>query len=435
MELVLQQKQSLNLVMTAELRQSIELLQYTTYELYQFLQDEQLENPLIELDEKVPDSYDQGNSHRIRNQRDTDVFDFIAERGKDMYDYLLEQVQFLNITENEQKVVDYLILNLDENGYLSGNFADLEQEFSFNPDALQRAMKHLQQLKPVGVGARNLRECLLLQAEYYYPDEQLLHYVISEYLEQLADKNWDRIARQLNVSLRELKSIYHTIKQFDPKPCADFSRFQPDYLNPDIVVEKKGEGYSVYLNDSFLPHVQLNPQYAAFLTKQSEASSYMQDKYKRYQWLINSLEQRRSTILRIVDVLIHRQHAFLSKGIAALQPLTLGEVAEDIGIHESTVSRAVMNKSIQTPQGTFEIRKLFSSKLSSDNGNTSQATVKWMLKNVVEEESKFKPYSDQKIAEYFKTKQGITISRRTVAKYREELNIPSSSKRKEISIS
>lgn len=434
MELVLQQKQSLNLVMTTELRQAIQLLQYSSYELYQFLQDQQLENPLIELEEKTPDNFYQDRSQRINKQYDSNFFDLISAQENDMHDYLMEQTQWLDITKRDQETIDYLILNLDENGYLSGDIKELAAEISLDHKTIQSAMNHLQRLEPIGVGAQNLRECLLLQAKYYYPDEQLLHCVIREHLDQLVNKKWSLIAKQLQVPLSELKYIYNTIQQFDPKPCAKISRFQADYVTPDVVVEQKEDGYSVYLNDSFLPHIQLNPQYAAFLSSKNEVSSYIKDKYDSYQWLINSLEQRRSTILRISDVLIRKQHAFLLEGFQALQPLTLSEVADEIDMHESTVSRATMNKSIQTPHGTFEIRHLFASKLISDKGDTSQATVKGMLKNLVEKESKLKPYSDQKIAEYFKTKRGVTISRRTVAKYREELKIPSSNKRKEIDI-
>ncbi|MEN1967053.1 RNA polymerase factor sigma-54 [Lentibacillus sp. N15] len=434
MELVLQQKQTLNLVMTTELRQAIQLLQYSTYELYQFLQDQQLENPLIELEEKVPDNpYPKKSNYR--NTDETNPFDYIPAREQGMREQLLDQMQWLNITQAERELLHYLILNLDENGYLSVDPAETSENFSITITEINRGIEQLQQLEPIGVGARNLKECLLLQARCYYPDEPLLECLIMDYLEDLANRKWHNIARSLNISLANVKEMHDMIQEFDPKPCARITNFSADYLHPDIVVEQKGDGFSVYLNDGYVPRIQMNSQYAEYLTGKTDVTGYMQHKYKSYQWLVNSLEQRRSTILKIVDVVIKKQHDFLKNGFAALQPLTLKEVAEEIDMHESTVSRATMNKVIQTPQGAYDIRRLFASKLTADNGDSaSQATVKLLLKDIVEKESKRKPYSDQKIADYFKTKKGITISRRTVAKYREELKIPASSKRKEIEV-
>ncbi|GGB53483.1 RNA polymerase factor sigma-54 [Virgibacillus dakarensis] len=432
MELVLQQKQTLNLVMTTELRQAIQLLQYSTYELYQFLQDQQLENPLIELEEKVPDvPYHKPN----RNNKTADTFDYIANQEKGMRENLIEQMQWLDITEDERRVVHYLILNLDENGYLPLNTEEIAENSSIDKKEIDNGIKLLQQLEPVGVGARNLQECLLLQATHYYPEEPLLECVIREHLDLLANKKWNTIAKQLDVSLSEVKIVNDCLQNLDPKPCSCISNFQADYLNPDIIVEPAGNGFSVYLNDGYLPQIRLNSQYADFLTSKNEVSSYIQENYKSYQWLVNSLEQRRSTILKIVNVIVRKQYRFLMNGFQALQPLTLKEVADEINMHESTVSRATMNKVIQTPKGAYDIRSLFASKLATSDGNSaSQTKVKLLLKDIVENESKQKPFSDQKIADYFKTKKGITISRRTVAKYREELKIPSSSKRKEIDI-
>lgn len=432
MELVLQQKQTLNLVMTTELRQAIQLLQYSTYELYQFMMEQQLENPLIELEEKTPDVPYNGKT-KINKTANTDYnpLDFIANEEKGMRDHLLEQTQWLKITDRERNLLHYLILNLDENGYLPLSVDEMVAETAIGESEINHGIMLLQQLEPVGIGARNLLECLLLQATCYFPDEQLLAHVIERHLDDLANKKWNQIAKQLDIALAEVKAIYDLIQELDPKPCAGISNFQADYLNSDVIVEQKGDEYAVYLNDGYLPGIHLNSQYADLLKGKNEASAYVHNHYKSYQWLLSSIEQRQSTILKIAHVIIQKQQAFLINGFSALQPLTLKDVAEEIQMHESTVSRATMNKVIQTPKGSFEIRKLFASKLATENGeSTSQATVKLLLKNFVDDESKQKPFSDQKIADYFKTKEGITISRRTVAKYREELNIPSSSKRK-----
>ncbi|ASN06129.1 RNA polymerase factor sigma-54 [Virgibacillus necropolis] len=432
MELVLQQKQTLNLKMTTELRQAIQLLQYSTYELYQFIQEQQLENPLIELKEKVPDSF---YTNKINKAVHTDPLDFIATNDKGMREHLIEQTQWLSINEKEKKLIHYLILNLDENGYLPLQVDVIATELCLNEKQVNKGIKLLQQLEPVGVGARNLKECLLLQVKFYYPEKAQLACVIEEYLDLLANKKWNEIASHMNITLSEVKVIHDLIQNLDPKPCTSISNSRADYLNPDIIVEQKGDGYVAYLNDAYLPEIRVSSQYTDFKTGNNELSTYIQGHFKSYQWLLSSIEQRRSTILKVVNVILRRQHNFFMNGFTELQPLTLKEVADEIEMHESTVSRATMNKVIQTPGGSFDIRKLFNSKLSSDDGNhASQAKVKLLLKDFVEKESKQKPFSDQKIAYYFKTKKGISISRRTVAKYREELKIPSSSKRKEIDL-
>lgn len=437
MELVLQQKQTLNLVMTTELRQAIQLLQYSTYELYQFIQEQQLENPLIELEEKVPDISYTSKPDRINKTVGTshDPLDFIANNDQGMREHLIEQTQWLPINEGEKKLVHYLILNLDENGYLPLQVEDIADELSLDVGQINKGIKLLQQLEPVGVGARSLKECLLLQVKFYYPEKPLIQCVIEEHLDLLANRKWHDIAKQMDIALSEVKVMYDFIRNLAPKPCTSVSNFHADYLNPDIIVEQKGNGYVAYLNEAYLPEIRLNSQYTDFRTSSNEVSNYIQGHFKSYQWLLNSIEQRRSTILKIVNVILDKQHNFFKNGFSELQPLTLKEVADAIKMHESTVSRATTNKVIQTPKGSFDIRMLFNSKLATDDGNsTSQATVKLLLKDFVEKESKQKPLSDQKIAYHFKTKKGITISRRTIAKYREELKIPSSSKRKEIDL-
>ncbi|WP_106497794.1 RNA polymerase factor sigma-54 [Lentibacillus sp. Marseille-P4043] len=435
MELVLQQRQTLNLVMTTELRQAIQLLQYSTYELYQFIQEQQLENPLIELKENVPDIPYKTNRTNKTIYTSHDPFDFIESNEMGMRENLLEQKQFLHITEKEKKLLHFLILSLDDNGYLPLSVEVIANETPFNEVEINKGITQLQQLEPVGVGARNLQECLFIQATAYFPEDCLLACVIKDHLQLLADKKWKEIAKQFDIPLAKVKEIYDKIQCLDPSPCTDISNSKADYLNPDIIVESKGDNFVTYLNDGYLPEIGLNSHYIDFLTEKNEVSKYVHDHYRKYQWLLNSIEQRRSTILKIVRVLLNKQRHFFINGFADLQPLTLKEVADEINMHESTVSRATTNKVIQTPKGSFDIRLLFATKLTTDNGDaTSQAKVKLLLKDFVDKESKQKPLSDQKIADYFKTKKGITISRRTVAKYREELKIPSSSKRKSVDV-
>lgn len=432
MELALQQRQTLNLVMTTELRQAIALLQYSSYELYQFIEEQQLENPLIELEDKK-DSYSYREKGTTRGKTDSfsqvDPFDFIASDEKCMRSNLIEQTQWLDIDEHERSIVHYLIDSLDENGYLSlGEAKDRE--------GIARGIALLQQLEPIGVGARNLRECLLLQIKYYHPEEQVAERIVMDHLELLANKKWHNLAKILEVPLEEIKIAYELIQSLDPKPCTILSNESTEYLNPDVIVDNIEGELVVSLNDSYLPEVRFNNPYSNQLnTKGSSMDKYIHDKFKNYQWLISSIEQRQQTILKVTHAILQKQQGFFKNGFSELEPLTLKEIAEEINMHESTVSRATMNKVIQTPNGSYEFRMFFTSKLSTNDGNSmSQTKVKLLLEDFVKSENKHKPLSDQKLANFFKTKKGITISRRTVAKYREELKISSSSRRKEIEL-
>lgn len=431
MELALQQRQTLNLMMTTELKQAITLLQYSTYELYQFIQDQQLENPLLELEDKKDNlSYQEKSfaGRRTNSSSQVDPFDFIASDEKCMRSNLIEQTKWLDIDEYERNVIHYLIDNLDENGYLC-----LGEET--NKDEIIWGIALLQQLEPIGVGARNLQECLLLQIRYYYSEEQVAERIVQDHLDLLANKKWHDIAKILGVSLQEIKIAYNLIQSLDPKPCTILSNESTEYLHPDVIVDNSEGEFVVSLNDSYLPEVRFNKQYADLLNNKSGLGKYVHDKFKNYQWLISSIEQRQQTILKVTHAILRKQQEFFLKGFSELKPLTLKEIAEDIDMHESTVSRVTMNKVIQTPNGSYEFRIFFSSKLNTNDGNSmSQTKVKLLLEEFVKSENKYKPLSDQKIADFFKTKKGITISRRTVAKYREELKISSSSRRKEIEI-
>src|SRR5690625_150909 len=435
MELVLQQKQTLNLVMTAELRQAIALLQYSTYELYQFIQEQQMENPLIELEEKVQDiPYRQPSSQTSNfDQEQSNPIDFMASYDENIYDDLLEQVQWLDIDEWYQQILQYLVLNLDENGYLPLTTKEIADQLAISELEAEEGIKYLQQLEPIGVGARSLSECLKLQMDYYYPEETFASHIVKHHLTELANKKWHALARKYNVALADIQYIFHLIQTLEPKPNIHLSSQTNEYVYPDIIITEENGKFFVQLNDHYLPDIRLNKQYLPLLNDQSSMSTYMNKQYKNYQWLLNSMEQRRSTILKITKVVIQRQKDFFKNGFASLKPLTLREVAEDIDMHESTVSRATMNKVIQTPKGSFAMRMLFSSKVDAKGGSfTSQAKVKLLIQTLIKEENKRKPLSDQKIANYLQENKGITISRRTVAKYREELKIPSSRQRKEI---
>jgi len=436
MELVLQQKQTLNLVMTAELRQAIDLLQYSTYDLYQFIQEQQAENPLIELINSDQDSYTYHPVSQATSDAEDDSNDPLAlatNDDKNLYDELLAQLNVLSLSDEQYELIHYFIQNIDENGYLQINEAEVEKIFNRSIKDIESAIEILQQFEPIGVGARHLAECLTIQAKHFYPDQSILIKIIQNDLTELANREWEAIAKRYDISLEDIQDYFLLIQTLDPKPGARLANNQVEYVEPDVIITYDHGKFSIQLNDSYLPAIRLNKDYLPYLNKQHEMSQYMNHQYKKFQWLKNSIAQRRETILKITKAIINHQVEFFEGGFARLKPLTLKDVAEEIEMHESSVSRATMNKMIQTPKGTFNMRRLFASRLSRTDGTeTSQTTVKWLLQDVVNNEDKTKPLSDQKIADYLKEKKEITISRRTVAKYRNELKIPSSRQRREI---
>ncbi|KOS66262.1 RNA polymerase factor sigma-54 [Lysinibacillus contaminans] len=435
MDLIIDQRQKLNLRMTSELRQAITLLQYSTYELYQYIKDQEMENPLINLKEQENDPLYVGkpNSQLSSNSPSRMTSDLLTSNDRGMRIKLYEQAVLLFKDSQDQKLIRYLIDNLDDNGYLNVNEHEpfLYDEYAEND--IDRGIQLLQHVGPLGIGARSLKECLLLQIPNDFPKVELAEYLIQNHLDLLANRKWDQIATHLKMPLDTVKEIHDFILTLNPRPCSQISDFSIEYVNPDIIVERKETGLSFYLNDSYLPSIHFNNEYSSFLKNKDEMSKYITTQYNNYQWLISSIEQRRQTILKIVKVIIEKQENFFKAGFTALNPLTLKEVSKEIGMHESTVSRATMNKIIQTPKGTFDLRVFFPSKLDTVDGNSiSQTKVKRLLETFIAQENKLKPLSDQKIASYFKNEKGITISRRTISKYREELKIPSSSRRKEI---
>lgn len=438
--MILQQQQSLKLIMTTELRQAIEILQLSTYELYQFIHEQVQENPFIELKEKEQsNTYSNQTLPKKVNYQPEEVnpVDFISAHEPTMYRKLLDQLTWLDLQEKERQLVHYLILNLDENGYLTINFADVCNRFQIDQSEFEKAISILQDFEPIGIGARNLAECLLIQVKKLYPQKKLLIPLIKNYLQQLADKQWSKVSEKLNISLYEVKELFECIQTLNPRPASNLGDVKIDYVTPDIIIEHGEDmnSFVITLNDHYVPSLYFNKGYSDELIQSAEMSHYVTNQYKKYQWLQQSIEQRRNTILKIIQVIIEKQSDFFKNGFRSLEPLTLKEVADEIDMHESTVSRATSNKIIQTPVGTFELRNLFSTKLSTSDGiDTSQTKVKSLLQEMINKEDKFRPLSDQKIAECLKKEKGIQVSRRTIAKYRDELNIPSSSKRKEIPV-
>ncbi|MFD2922357.1 RNA polymerase factor sigma-54 [Halobacillus naozhouensis] len=437
MKLELLQKQKM--VMTPHLNQAITMLQYNTVEMEQFIQEESLENPMIELEEPKQDvSFSEDipmSTYQAKpsSYMEEDQLDTLSGEEKCLTDHLNDQVCLLNLQEKERVILNYLILSLDENGYLTICSDEAARLLRVSEADVENGISLLQQLEPAGVGARSLQECLLLQLGAYHPHDQAAEQVISEHLNELAQHNWKQLASLLAISLEQVKSIAQLIQSLDPKPGAAISPPSTKYLVPDIILEKVAGTYTISLNDRFIPGIRLNKQYSNYLGQNNDASAYLSKHYQRYMWLLKSIEQRRTTIVNVTKVIIEKQMDFLETGnMGALQPMTMKDVAEEIDVHESTVSRATKNKVIQTPKGTYELRLFFTSKLGENEDGTSSAKVKTLLKQLITSENKKRPLSDQKISDHFKNEEDVKVSRRTIAKYREELRILPSSRRKEI---
>ncbi|PIC79385.1 RNA polymerase sigma-54 factor [Sporosarcina sp. P18a] len=425
MNMSLQQKQELGLRMTTELRQAIELLQLSTYDLELYIREKELENPVIEIQEaERTDSFEERQSTNYSSQ-ETHSTEWVKQQEVSKRDQMLRQVEIDFEDVETKQLLKTLIHSLDDNGYLCAEMQSIEN--------VETGIELLQQIGPPGIGSRTLQECLLLQVKSCDEYPALMETFISKYLPYVAERKWADIAKGMNITLAQVNELHEFLLTLHPRPCPELGHSETEFMMPDVIIEEKDGKLSFHLNDRDLPKIGLRKEYVSSLKGTSDLSSYLRDYHKQAQWLLTSIEQRRNTIIRIVTDLLEKQDAFFRHGRKALQPMTMKDIADSIEMHESTISRAVSNKVIQTPAGTFEMRSLFTSKLAAQDGDSvSPSAVKTSIQSLITHEDKRKPLSDQKIVDLLLEQQGITISRRTVSKYREELHIPSSSKRKSI---
>lgn len=433
MDLGLYQQQSLKLVMTTELKQAITLLQYSTIELHEFLEEQALENPLIELKEfSISDMHDRP----VRKKQDDQPrqpFETVSKHEKSLQEVLQEQVSFLKLEPELTNALHYLINSLDENGYLEEDLEKIADTLGYPLETIKKALTLLQQLEPYGIGARDLKECLLIQMEKLPTEHPIAEMLVAEHLEDFAEKRWKLLSKKLDIGLKEIQEAFDLIQSLNPRPGACYTTEKPRYIIPDLYVRKTNDGYEIVMNDQYVPQIQVNDDYRQMITdnSQTDASKYVQSKYQQILWLKKSIEQRRLTLLKVMTTIVNKQVEFFQNGPGHLRPLTLKEVAEEADIHESTVSRSVKNKYVQTPHGLFEMKHFFNVGVRTDDGEeASSSSVKEQIKALIDTENPKKPFSDQKLADALKKEKGIVVSRRTVAKYREQMNIPSSSKRK-----
>jgi RNA polymerase sigma-54 factor len=451
------QEQRMKLVMTPELRQAIQLLQLSAADLEQYIHEQLEENPVLEIAEpgegedgeearEVPlldadpgewMAYVQRNGRGERGlPRSADEgvsFESLAAPSETLADALESQLRYLSLDSATMAVCRYLIGNLDDNGYLTVDAAFLCKRFNIDRDTFDRSLRIIQSLEPAGVGARSLSECLKLQLQREDAPDEVTLQIIQHHLDDVAAGRIRKIARQLGVGLQRVQQAVDRLKRLNPRPGMAYASSEPRYVLPDVCVERVNGEYVVLVNEGFFPRLTVSDQYQRMMAEGGErarqAADYLRNWFQSAVWLVRGIEQRRQTLYRVTRVIVEKQRDFLDRGVDHLKPLTLREVADELGLHESTVSRATQNKYVQTPRGLFPFRYFFPSGVDSLSGDISAKSVKKRIVELIQRENKQKPLSDQRIADLLR-EGGIRISRRTVAKYREELGIASSMARR-----
>ena len=458
--------------MTPQLQMAIKLLQLSRIELESVVQQEMVENPVLEETPEMRDpALTRENEDKEKAEETTvevrdgesaiDKIDWenylqnyntpppsnsyrgmndelpgpeaTLTKGESLYDHLEWQLRMSDFSEIEEQIGAIIIGNLNEYGYLRGvTLEEIAIDLDTSVEVCEETIKKIQDFDPLGVAGRDLRECLLIQAQKIYPDDPIVHKVIDKHIPNLEKKNYTQISRSLKITMDEVIRVAKLISSMDPKPGRPFSDEAPRYITPDIYVYKVDDEYVAQLNEDGMPKLRVSPFYKDALVQGEldNAKSYVQDKLRSALWLIRSIHQRQRTILKVTLSIIKFQKNFLDDGVSHLKPLVLRDVAEDIDMHESTISRVTTNKYIHTPQGIFELKYFFNSGISQVKGEeVASESVKSLLKKIIAEEEPKKPLSDNKIVQILRS-QNINIARRTVAKYREMLGILPSSKRK-----
>ncbi|AYE33690.1 RNA polymerase factor sigma-54 [Clostridium septicum] len=447
--------QEQKLIMTQQMQLSIKLLQMPAYDLREYIDKEFSENPMLEgnfdmVQEEITCQdkinykemikyleFDNYGSQNYSDYGDNEVspFNFISEKHS-LKEYLYEQLCELNENELVKNIAKYIIENLDDRGYLTMSLSDMSKEIHIEIEILEQALEIIQEFEPNGIGARDLKECLKIQLINQGLLDEEIKLIIDEYLDLIADNKFTLIAKKLKISPKKAQDYGDIIKSLEPKPSRGF--FTGDEVNfiiPDACIRKIDREYFVITNDNILPKLSISNVYKKTLLNggDKKTEEYIKEKLNSAMFLIKSIEQRRSTLVKVLEAIVRRQREYFDKGEKYLKPMTLKEIADELGIHESTVSRAIKDKYVLTSIGTIKVKNMFKSGITSNkNGeDTTVINIKNQIEILVSNENKKKPLSDQIICDEL-NKKGLNISRRTVAKYREELGIKSSSKRKRI---
>jgi len=487
----LELKQSLNLklqqtlVMTPQLQQAIRLLQLNRMELIDAIHAELEQNPVLEEEirqdpvelqkeaaingadpttvqepaaqsDKVQEVSDGGTANEIDWEQyleswnsssmpssgikpaadDLPSLEQTLTEKETLFDHLMWQLNVSNLHEDDKRIAVELIGALDDDGFLRGErpLEEIAIRLEVCLDHVERVLGIVQRLDPVGIATRTLTECLRVQLDHYGNQNKLAERMVDEFLSDLEKRNFEAIRRKAEVTMEEVAEALKIVQGLDPRPARNFGGSDSVYITPDLYVHRVGDEYVIVQNEDGLPMLRVSKYYKSALQNgmNGEAKSYVQERLRSAQWLIRSIHQRQRTIYRVMESILKFQREFFDKGIEHLRPLILRDVAEDIGMHESTISRVTSNKYVHTPRGIFELKYFFSSSVPQDSGDDmSSAAVKHKIKHIIDGEDPKRPLSDQAIVEMLK-KDDIDIARRTVAKYRENMGILSSSKRRKI---
>jgi len=474
MALELQQQLRLTqqLIMTPQLQMAIKLLQLSRLELMEMIFQEMEENPTIdevadvstgEPDDEKPEISSEdikevtvednlqheidwnnyieeyntsGNISYEPEERDTPQYESFVAKRKSLDEHILWQLLMTFPSKEEEAIGSIIVGNIDDNGFLTTSVEEIAESTGHDIEKINDVLSLMQTFDPLGVCARNLEECLLIQAKVLGLENSIVTDIITNHLTHLQNKNYNAICRALKKELKDVIIAADIIKSLEPRPCHQFNNDESQYISPDIFVYKEADEFVIVQNDDGMPRLKVSPFYRDALRQESQisgqAKNYIQEKLRSATWLIKSIHQRQRTIYKVMESIVRFQREFFEKGIAYLKPMVLRDVAEDIDMHESTISRVTTNKYVHTPQGIFELKYFFNSSIKRVYGEAiASATVKERIRQIIQNEDKRKPYSDDKIAQILK-QSNIEIARRTVAKYREMLGVLPSSKRKQL---
>ena len=476
LELRQQLKLTQQLVMTPQLQQAIKLLQLSRLELVDSIRQELLENPVLEeslelaedlragtdkTPEKAEDRFHSVDVEQARHPQDAEWQDYLGEfssvsrqmHGRDLEipeegmslearlagktsltGHLTWQLRLSELPAEQMTVADLILGNLDALGFLRETLENIALAADTSVENAETVLRVVQRMDPVGIAVRTPQECLLTQMDVLGMDDPILVSLVRDHLEDLEKRRYKPLAKKFKISMEQIKGYLDAIQQLDPLPGKSFSSDEPQYTSPDVFVYQQGEDFIVVLNEDDIPQLMINEAYSQGLaTENDEVRNYIQEKVRSAHWLMKSLYQRQRTLYKVAESIVRFQREFFEHGVTHLKPMILKDVAMDISMHESTVSRITTNKYISTPHGIHELKFFFNSALGMEDGSeTGSESVKAEIKKLISEEDPKRPLSDELIAQLLKKTLGVNIARRTVAKYRMALNIASSSKRKEL---
>ena len=434
--------QSQKLVMTTQLKQSLDILNMSNLELEDEIKRELEENPVLEMKNKEEIDWEKfvknidDKSYNIRSYNLDNDFNLenLIKNESNLYDYVKNQLSLLKLNKKEKEVCEYIIDCLDKDGYLGTEEEFILKKLQIDSNFFEKCIKNIQQLEPIGIGARNLIECLLIQMESKNINDDILKSIIMEDLNLIGQNKIKLISKKYNISMEECSKYIEKIRELNPKPGVLYSNEKIVYIQPDVIVRKVNGEFVIYMNDDNNFHLCINNYYKSILKNPNSDEStkeFIKNKLNNALHLFNNIESRKSTILKIAEIIVKEQNEFFTKGINYIKPMRLKDIAINLGYHESTISRGIHNKYMLTPFGLYEFKYFFSTAIQSEKEEgTSSTKIKNMIKDFINKEDKLKPLSDEKICKLLK-EEGIIVARRTVAKYREEMNILSSSKRKQ----